>query len=164
MDTTKRPTISIIAAVAENKAIGKDNKLLWHIPADLQHFKKITLGHPVIMGQKTFESLERPLPDRLNIVLSRDCSFHPQGVSVASTIDSAISFASKNDRSEIFFIGGGMVYEQAIKLADKLYLTIVEGKYDADTYFPDYDAFRKMKVTGRGIHGKYKYCFCEFQR
>lgn len=160
----QKPTISIVAAVAENRAIGKDNKLLWHIPADLRHFKKITFGHPVIMGQRTFESLGKPLPGRLNIVLSRDDHFRPSGVSVASSIGDAIAVASKNDNSEIFFIGGGMVYNQAIKLADKLYLTIVEGEYDADTYFPDYSMFKERKTTGSGKFGKYKYQFVELTK
>lgn len=157
----KKPTISIIAAVAENNAIGKDNKLLWHIPADLKHFKDITTGHPVIMGQRTFESLGKPLPGRLNIVLSHDNNYHPARASVVSSIDDAVSLASKRDKDEIFFIGGGMVYKQAINIADKLYLTIVEGNFDADTFFPDHDEFKKVVDTGHGKFGKYKYRFIE---
>src|SRR3990167_1733484 len=97
-----KPTVSIIAAVAENNAIGKNNKLLWHIPADLQHFKKITLGHPVIMGQRTFESLAGQLPGRLNIVLSKDDNYHPADVTVCGSIKEAVAVASKNDQKEIF--------------------------------------------------------------
>ena len=160
----KKPIISIIAAVAENNAIGKNNKLLWHIPDDLRHFKEITSGHPVIMGQRTYESLGKSLPGRLNIVLSTDSNFHPAGVVISHSIDDAIALASEKDDKEIFFIGGGQVYKQAIKLADKLYLTIVEGKYDADTFFPDYTMFKKKKVTGSGKYGKYKYRFMELTK
>ncbi len=160
----EKPTISIIAAVAENGAIGKNNQLLWHLPDDLKHFKEITFGHPVIMGQRTFESLGKPLPGRLNIVLSKDGDYHPAGVTVCDSINKAVSIASRQDRKEIFFIGGGMVYEQAIKIADKLYLTIVDGNYDADTFFPDYSEFVKINITGYGEYGKYKYRFCELEK
>lgn len=159
-----KPTISIIAAVAENRAIGKDNKLLWDIPEDMKHFKRITMGHVVIMGQKTYESIGKSLPARTNIVLSRDKNFHPEGCIVADSIDDAVKIAKKHDNDEIFFIGGGMVYDAAIKIVDKLYLTIVEGSNEADTYFPPYDDFIKTQETGGGQYGIYKYRFCEFER
>jgi len=161
----KKPKISIIAAVAEkNRAIGKDNKLLWHIPGDLPRFKKITTGHPVIMGQKTFESLGKPLPNRTNIVLTFDKSFQAPGCIVAYSVDEAIKIASEKDPQEIFFIGGGSVYAQAIKFADKLYLTLVEGEYDADTFFPDYSEFKKVIFEEPHESAGYKYKFLELQK
>lgn len=160
----RKPIISIIAAVAENRAIGKDNKLLWDIPEDMKHFKGITTGHPVIMGQRTFESIGSSLPSRTNIVLSRDKKFHAAGCIVAGSIDEAIEIAKKNDDEEIFFIGGGSVYDEAIKIADKLYLTIVEGNFDADTYFPDYSIFTHKKITGMGRYKKYQYKFVELTK
>ena len=159
-----KPTISIIAAVAENRAIGKNNKLLWEIPEDMKHFKRITTGHPVIMGQKTYESIGGSLSNRTNIVLSQDNGFYATGCIVTDSIEKAIEIAKKDNSDEIFFIGGGMVYEEAIKIVDKLYLTIVEGSYDADTYFPKYDDFVKIRETGSGQYDIYKYRFCEFER
>jgi dihydrofolate reductase len=160
----KKPRISIIAAVAENKAIGKDNKLLWHISEDMQRFKKITTGHPVIMGQKTFESLGRPLPNRTNIVLTLDKSYQAPGCAVVHSLEEAIKVASEKDNDEIFFIGGGQVYNQAIKFTDKLYLTLVEGDYEADTFFPDYSEFRKVVFEEPHESAGYKYKFLELEK
>jgi dihydrofolate reductase len=159
-----RPKISVIVAVAKDRAIGKDNKLLWDIPEDLQHFKKITSGHPVIMGQKTFESLNKPLPGRTNIVLTFDKSYQSPGCIVVHSIDEAIKVASEKDQEEIFFIGGGQIYAQAIKIADKLYLTLVEGEYEADTFFPDYSEFKKVILEEPHESSGYKYKFLELER
>ena len=156
--------ISIIAAIAQNRAIGKNNKLLWDIPQDLQRFKRITSGHPVIMGQNTFESLGRPLPNRTNIVLTFDKSFQAPGCIVVYSFEEATKIASEKDKEEIFFIGGGQIYAQAIKLADKLYLTLVEGEYDADTFFPDYSDFKKTVFEEKRESAGYKYKFLELER
>lgn len=157
-----KPRISIISCVAKNRGIGKDNKLLFDIPADLQHFKKITLGHPVIMGLNTFKSIGRPLPGRLNIVLSPDDD-KIDGCTVVSSIDEAISRASAEDQEEIFFIGGGMVYKTAIEFADRLYLTVVDAEPEADTFFPYYSQFEKIisEETERSSGYKYKYLVLE---
>jgi dihydrofolate reductase len=138
------PKISIISALAENRAIGKDNRLLWHIPEDLKRFQKLTRGHVVIMGRKTFESIGRALPKRVNIVISRDLDFKPENCLVASSFEDALEKARQMEKDEIFIIGGGQVYNQAIGQADKLYLTIVPGSYEADTFFPDYSVFDKI--------------------
>jgi dihydrofolate reductase len=159
-----KPRISIIAAIAQNRAIGKDNKLLWHIAEDLQHFKKLTSGHPIIMGQNTFESLGRPLPNRTNIVLTLGKSFQAPGCVMAYSLDEATKIASEKDKEEIFFIGGGQIYTQAIKFADKLYLTFVEGEYDADTFFPDYSEFKKTVLEEPHESAGYKYKFLELER
>lgn len=150
--------ISIIAAIDKNRALGYQNKLLVHLPEDLAHFKKITSGHPVIMGQNTYLSIGRALPNRVNIVLSKDENFKAQDCVVFDDLDKALEFAKSKDE-EIFFIGGASVYEQAIKLADKIYLTIIEAEYQADVWFPDYRDFKIIKeeeyTSARGL--KYKF-------
>ncbi len=160
----KKPRISIISAIAKDRAIGKGNRLLWDIPEDLEHFKKITLGHPVIMGQKTYESLKGPLPKRVNIILTLNKDYKASGCTIAYSIDEAIKVASEKDNNEIFFIGGGQIYSQAIKFADRLYLTIVEGEYEADTYFPDYSEFKRVISEKSHESSGYKYTFLELER
>lgn len=155
-----KPKISIICCIASNRGIGKDNKLLFDIPADLQHFKKITLGHPVIMGYNTYKSIGRPLPGRLNIILSPDDNKF-EGCSAVKSIEEAIELAARSDRDEIFFIGGGMVYKSAINLADKLYLTIVDAAPEADTFFPEYSEFTKIVSEEKEETSGYKYKYVE---
>ena len=131
-------TISIIVAIAENNAIGKDNQLLWYIPDDLKRFKKLTTGHPVIMGKKTYESLPvKPLPNRLNIVLTDIAGEKIKECTMAYSIEEAISHCP--DGEECFVMGGGMIYRQFLKIADKLYITFVHKEFDADTFFPEID-------------------------
>ena len=156
--------ISVIAAIGSNRELGKNNKLLWNIPEEMEHFKTITMSHPVIMGRKTYESIGRPLPGRLNIVVTKDSKFKPEGVTVAHSIEEAISIGESKDTKEIFFIGGGDIYHQAIKLADKLYLTVVEGKFDADTYFPNYSDFKKVLYKREGSFIQYKYTIYELSK
>ena len=138
----KKPKISIIAAIGKNRELGLNNQLLWHISDDLKHFKELTNNHAIIMGQKTFESIGRPLPNRLNIVLSRDPAFRRDDITICNSIDDAISKA-QGYNDEVFIIGGGSIYAQTIELADKLYLTLVDKTYNADTFFPDYSSFNK---------------------
>lgn len=134
--TEKRPILSIIVAIASNNAIGKDNQLLWHISADLKRFKRITAGHSVIMGKRTLASLPGgPLPKRRNIILTDQQTDSFPGCEVAFSIPEAIQMVSNED--EVFVIGGGSVYQQFLPLADKLYLTIVEKDFEADTFFPE---------------------------
>jgi dihydrofolate reductase len=162
-----KPRISIISAISQNRAIGKKNKLLWHIGEDLRRFKALTEGHPVVMGRKTFESLGKALPNRTNIVVTRDKMFEIPGVVIARSLEEAIEVAKKENPpagGEIFIIGGGQIYEQAIKLADKLYLTIVEGEYEADTFFPDYSDFKKVIFEEKRESEGYKYEFLELER
>ena len=156
--------ISIIAAIGSNKELGKDNKLLWSIPEDMHNFKQITVGHPVVMGRKTYESIGKPLEGRTNIVLTKDRDFRPEGVFVTHSIPEAISLAESRNTTEVFFIGGGDVYHQAIRLADKIYLTVVEGKFEADTYFPDYSEFKNVIVEKSGSYKDYKYKFLELSK
>jgi dihydrofolate reductase len=130
--------ISIIVATAENGVIGKDNQLLWKLSADLKQFRILTTGHSVIMGRKTFESIGRPLPNRTNIVISRQRNFSlPEGVLQANSLEKAIDLAKNHaGNEEIFIIGGGNVYEQALAITDKIYLTEVKANIEGDAFFP----------------------------
>ena len=131
---------NIIVAIADNGAIGRDNQLLWHISEDLKYFKKVTSGHPVIMGRKTFESIGRPLPKRTNIILTRHCQDYPEGILTATSLEEAFKKAEATGVNSCFVIGGGQIYAQAIELADKLYITHVHTVIeDADTFFPVLD-------------------------
>jgi dihydrofolate reductase len=160
-----KPKISIISAIAaKDRAIGKDNQLLWHIPEDLKRFKAITKGHPIIMGQKTFESLGKPLPNRTNIILTFDKNYKAPGAIIVYSVDEALKEAKKVEKDEIFFIGGGQIYAQAVKFADKLYLTLVEGDYEADTFFPDYSDFKKVVYEEPRESDGYKYKFLEIEK
>ena len=156
--------ISLIAAIGENKALGRNNKLIYRIPEDLKRFKEITSGHPIIMGRKTFESIGRPLPNRTNIIVTRDKDFIADGCEVVHSIEEGIKVAVKVEKSEVFIIGGGQIYEQSIRLADKLYLTIVEGEPEADTYFPDYAEFKKVVTKESHKSSGLKYKFLELER
>ncbi len=132
--------ISIIAGIGKNNEIGKENALLWHLPADLAYFKKITSGKTIIMGRKTFESIGKPLPNRQNIVITRDASFSHEGVLVENSLDQITSLSDSNRDSEVFIIGGAKIYKQAINIADKLYITHINAEdKDADSFFPVID-------------------------
>jgi dihydrofolate reductase len=129
--------IIMIAAVAENNALGKNNDLLWHLPQDFKRFKEITSGHYIIMGRKTFESFPKPLPNRTHIVISRQKEFRPEGCVVVESIEKAIAICPKNE--SLFIIGGGEIYKQSIHIADQLDITRVHHSFDADVYFPEID-------------------------
>lgn len=145
-DTVQRQcTLSIIAAVANNGIIGKDGTLPWHLPADLKYFRRVTTGHAIIMGRKNYQDIGRPLPNRVNIVLTRDTTFRAQGCLVAHSIEKAISLAGNDP--EIFFIGGARVYEQVLPRADRLYLTRIHGSISGDTRFPQYDEDEWTRVS-----------------
>lgn len=157
--------ISTIAIIGKNRAIGRKNQLLWHIPEDLKHFKTITEGHVIIMGQKTFESIGKPLPNRTTIVLSNDPEFNVEGVVVARTFDEVFEKANELEKEEIFICGGGSIYAQTIDKADKLYLTVVDdAPEDADTFFPEYSEFKNVVSKEEVDNGKYKFTFMELTR
>ncbi|WP_337045094.1 dihydrofolate reductase [Emticicia sp. 17c] len=141
--------ISIIVAVAENGAIGKDNQLLWRLSADLKQFKALTTGHAIIMGRKTFDSIGKPLPNRTNIVVSRQKSVSAdEAVLVASSLQEAIKLAYQvKADDEVFIIGGGNIYEQALELTDKIYLTEVKANIEGDTFFPKLKADEWKEVA-----------------
>lgn len=138
------PTISIIVAIGPNREIGNGKDLLWHISADFKRFKTLTTNHPIIMGRKTFESIGKPLPNRTNIVITHDPNFIYEGIVVVNSLEKALNEAKKVDQKEIFIIGGGQIYQQAIQYANKLYLTHVKGNFDATIFFPKYSEFNKV--------------------
>ncbi len=126
----------MIAAMAHNRIIGKDNQMPWHLPADFAWFKRCTLGKPILMGRKTFESIGRPLPGRHNIVLSRDASLQIDGVTTVTTFEQALEVVG--DVDELMIIGGGSIYRHFLPQADQLYLTYIDADIDGDTQFPDW--------------------------
>ncbi|RJG39470.1 type 3 dihydrofolate reductase [Motilimonas pumila] len=137
--------LSMIAAMAHNRVIGKNNDMPWHLPADLKFFKKTTLGKPVIMGRKTYDSIGRPLPGRLNIVISRDASWQAEGVTTAISPEAAMTLVS--DVPEVMVIGGGGIYQAFLPLADQLYLTHINAHIDGDTQFPDYQGVANWQTV-----------------
>ncbi len=126
--------ISLIAAMDRNRLIGAENRLPWHIPADLQHFKALTMGKPIIMGRRTFESVGRPLPGRHNIVVTSDSAFGAEGCTVVHSVDQALAAASRHP--EAMVIGGAALYGQLLARAQRMYLTLVDGAFEGDVYFP----------------------------
>ena len=131
--------ISLIVAASTNNAIGKNNQLLWHLPNDMKFFKNTTWGMPVVMGRKTFEALNKPLPGRFNIVITRQAGWKMPGVVVANDLQNAIQKATETNCKEIFVIGGGEIYKEAIQSANKIYLTRVDAELEGDTFFPIID-------------------------
>jgi dihydrofolate reductase len=140
-----KPVISIIVAMAENRVIGKENSLPWHLPADLQHFKAMTIGKPIIMGRKTWESLPGKLPERPHIIISANPDYSADGCMVVNSLEQAIEAAG--DVPEVMIVGGAMLYAQALPLADNIYLTMVETEADGDTLFPEYDQAQWREIA-----------------
>jgi dihydrofolate reductase len=164
--------IALVAAAARNHVIGRDNRLLWRIKADLRHFRDLTIGKPVIMGRKTFQSIGKPLPNRDTIVITRDAGFAAEGVVVVRTLDEAFeaaeAAAAARGVSDIMVAGGGDIYAQTIGRADRLHMTEVDAEPDGDAYFPAID--RKLwRETRREAHRKgpdddAAYCFVDYLR
>jgi dihydrofolate reductase len=136
--------ISLIAAMARNRIIGKDNTMPWHLPADLGHFKRVTMGKPVIMGRRTYESIGFPLPGRKNVVITRNAEYAPEGVIVVDSIDAAL--AEVRDAEEVMIIGGGQLYKEMLPHADRLYLTLIQADIEGDTVFPDYTQYEWNEI------------------
>jgi len=158
--------ISIVVAISSNNAIGKNNQLLWHLPADLKHFKNITTGHTIIMGRKTYDSIGKPLPNRRNIIITRQKDLQLDGVEVVNSLDEALTLCK--DEKEIFVIGGAEIYKQAISICDKIYLTRVHQNFDADAFFPELDN-ETWKEISKEDHlpdekNKFAYTFSTLER
>lgn len=130
--------ISLIVAMAQNRVIGRDNKMPWHLPADLKRFRAITMNCPILMGRKTFESIGRPLDGRANLILSKQENYQPQGCHVFQSLENALE-AAKMLGDELFIIGGATLYEMTLPLAQKLYLTQIQTEFDGDTFFPQFN-------------------------
>lgn len=163
-----RNRISIIVAMSKNRVIGNSNKLPWYIPEELKRFRDVTLDHPIIMGRKTHESIGRVLPNRTNIVITRDPEKIKQepGLIAVDSLEKAIDEAKKSPGSEeIFIIGGGQIYIQALPIADKLYLTVIDKDYEGDVTFPDYSQFNKeVKRESRESQDGIKFTFLELEK
>ena len=144
----------MIAAMAQNRVIGADNDMPWHLPADLAHFKRVTLGKPIIMGRRTYQSIGRALPGRLNIVVSRDPDFTLQDATVVTSCEEAIQVAKQENIEEVMIIGGGTIYQHFLPFCQRLYLTEIELQVDGDTYFPDYRAISGWQEIERSAHQK----------
>ncbi|WP_282606520.1 dihydrofolate reductase [Pelagibius sp. Alg239-R121] len=147
----KEPRVALIWAMGDNRVIGKDNDLPWRLPADLKHFKAMTLGKPVIMGRKTFDSIGRPLPGRTNIVVTRRADYRPDGVVVVNDLDEAITVgrqaAERDDKDEFMVIGGAEIYALMLDRAERLYVTEVHGEFDGDAFFPPFDLERWVEIS-----------------
>ena len=159
-----RPALSLIAIVARNGGIGRANALLWHLSDDLKHFKRTTMGCPIVMGRKTWESIGRPLPGRRNIVVTRNSDFAPAGAETAASLEAALDLLDGTPRA--FVIGGGELYAAALPLVDTLVLTEVDAEVEADTFFPAWDRsrFRETASEHHANPGGPPYRFVTYTR
>jgi len=156
--------VSMIAAIGNGRALGKSNDLLWRIPDDLKRFKTLTTGHPIVMGRKTFESIGKPLPNRTSIVITRDTSWSHEGVLTAASIEEALEKA-KAIHQDVFILGGGQIYAQALPFADRLCLTLIDDTKDADIFFPEYEKeFTKVTFHEDREHEGLKYKWVDLER
>ena len=168
--------IALVVAAAENNAIGKNNQLLWHLPEDLQYFKRTTMGKPIVMGRKTFESIGRPLPGRLNIVITRQQDWQHDGVKVVHSIDDALRLAEAQSMidgvDEVMVIGGAEIYKTALPQADKLYITRVDAEIEGDAFFPEIDSSVWQETNRESFSASdsalktntYDYAFCVLEK
>jgi len=159
--------LSLIAAIGRNRELGRENKLIFDIKKDMEHFRKTTSGHTVIMGRKTFESIGRALPNRKNIVISRDKEFKSHHeIIIVSTVEEALDEAKKHEEKEVFVIGGGQIYELFLPYADKLYLTLVDREVkDADSFFPEYEKeFNRIVSSHSDSENGIKFTFLELEK
>ena len=160
--------VTIIAAIAENYALGKDNDLIWHLPADLKRFKKRTSGHTIIMGRKTFESIGKPLPNRTSIIITRNSNYFKDGCLIANSLEKALELA--DSEKEVFIIGGAQIYRQALEsnLVDALDITLVHKKFDADVFFPEIDKSIWKEKSKEDFNAdeknKYAYSFISYNK
>ena len=159
-------TVSLVVAHAENRTIGRGGELPWHLPADLQFFKRLTTNHTIVMGRKTYESIGRPLPNRRSIVISRDPRFCSNGVDIAHSLEDALAMAAADD--DVFIIGGAEVFEQGMILADRIYLTKIHAQIEGDVQFPPIDE-REWTVVSREHHAAddrhaYAFTFITYRR
>lgn len=158
--------VSIIVAHDDQLGIGANNRLLWHIKKDLKRFKKLTLGHPIIMGRKTYQSIAQPLPSRTNIIVTRNPRFQAPGCLKVDSLEKALDLAKTKDSQEIFIIGGADIYRQALaqNLVDKLYITHVKGDYQAQVFFPAYPQFNQIVSQSFDSEGQYSFKYIELEK
>lgn len=159
--------VSIIAAIDEKRGLGKDNDLLFKIPADFKRLQEVTTGHPIIMGRKTFESIGRVLPKRTNIIITRDSAYQVEGAIVVNSLEEGLEKAKQSSGAEeVFIFGGGQIFKEALEkhIVDRLYLTKVKGDYGADTFFPDYSQFTKEISREDHEEDGYTYTFLDLEK
>lgn len=158
--------LTLIAAMSKNGIIGNDNKLIWHLPKDLKRFKALTSGHHIIMGRKTYESVGKPLPNRTNIIVTRQSDYHAPGCIIVHTVEDAINKASGDERP--YIVGGAEIYAQSLRYARTIELTVVDHDFEGDTRFPEFDQ-EKWEETSRESHeadekNPYKMDFIQYQK
>jgi dihydrofolate reductase len=155
--------VKIIVATSKNRVIGNDNKLIWKLSSDLKRFKELTTGNPVVMGRKTFESIGKPLPNRRNIIITRNENYEVDGCEIVSSLEEAFLLTN----NDCFIIGGGEIYKQSIEVADKIYLTLVDCELNGDTFFPEIDSTWK-KISRKDFESdeknEYRYSFIEYEK
>lgn len=157
--------ISAIAIISKNRGLGLENHLLFHIPGELPRFKMITSGHPVIMGRRTHESIGRLLPNRTNIIVSRNPDYVVNGAVMVSSLEDALKAAQGSKGSEeIFILGGGQIFYEALPIVDRLYLTVVDTEVPADTFFPDYSEFKKVITQEEKTDWDFPYTFLTLEK
>ena len=159
---------SIMVARSDNHVIGKDNQLPWRMPADLRYFKQTTMGHYCIMGRKTFESVDNPLPGRTNVIITRQLEYHAEGCVVVHDLEEAFRQSEEQAQAEIFILGGAEIYKQALDVVDRIYLTEIKTTVDGDTFFPKID-YTQWKETKREEHSAdeknpYDYAFVVLEK
>lgn len=160
--------VTIIAAIAKNNALGKNNDLIWHLPADLKRFKKLTTGHHMLMGRNTFESIGKPLPNRTSVIITRNKDYFKDGCLIAYSLEEALEIASEDD--EIYVIGGAQIYEYALQhnLADALEITLLHHSFDADAFFPEIDLSIWKEVNREDFKADekndYNYSFIRYEK
>jgi dihydrofolate reductase len=156
--------ISLIAAVSENNVIGDHGKIPWDIPEDMKHFRTLTMGKPVIMGRKTYESIGHPLPKRPNIVITRQKDFVAEGCEIVGSLDEALQIADCKNSEEVFVIGGGEIYREALEKADRIYLTRVHTTIQGDAFFPEFHPEHWQEVSAERYEGKPAYTFLLYEK
>ena len=158
--------VSLIVAFDRNRAIGHHNQLPWHLPADLRHFKDITMGHSIVMGRKTFESIGKPLPGRRSVVVTNNPGYWQEGITIVHSIEQAMH--DLKDESEIFIIGGAQIFRHGLDLADRMYTTLIHHSFEADTWFPEIDLNVWKEVRredhSRDVKNPYDYSFINYER
>ncbi len=163
-----KTVVKILVACDENRVIGKNNTLIWHLPADLKRFKELTTGQVIIMGRKTYESIGRPLPNRINIVITRQTGYQPEGVIIVHSLEEALLKAKSLHRGDIYVVGGAEIYEQSMDLADEIELTQLHDIFDGDAFFPIIDEqIWQMVSKERGVTDEknpYQYSFVKYVR
>jgi dihydrofolate reductase len=167
MPTPQGAKISFVAAIGSRRELGLYQGVKgmpWSIPEDLAHFHHLTAGHAVVMGRRTFDVIGHPLAGRTNVVITRDLAFRANGVLVAHSVDEALRRAGDLEEDEIFIIGGAQIFEETLPLADKLYLTIVDGEFDADVFFPPYPDFTKVVFREEHTSGPYRFTYLDLER